>query len=106
MERTTRYDTDVRMVNTGTFWSVQVCDIAVAPGSGWYEVAAFDDEPSAWWLTCRVREWISENDGAISPLGARTIGGALAKAREVAHAAGVAAGVVRERKRWEAMRRG
>jgi hypothetical protein len=106
MERTTRYDTDVRMVNTGTFWSVQVYDIAQAPGSGWYEVATFDDEDAGWWLTCRVREWIGENDGAISPLGARTIGAALAKAREAAHAKGVADGTVRERKRWEAMRCG
>jgi hypothetical protein len=81
-----------RIHHTGEFWSVQVYDLARAPGSGWYEVARFDNEGHARVLCNLVFRGITSYE-------AEAIGDMLATAREFAHAQGVIAGIASEKKR-------
>jgi hypothetical protein len=85
---------DVRIHYTGEFWSVQVHSPARAPGSGWYEVARFDEQRPA---EC-LKIWL-DAPPCLDAVDAEVIGDALAKARSIAHAYGVVAGIASEKKR-------
>jgi len=84
----------------GSKWSVQAYDLTVAPGSGWYEVAALTNEEDARWLKATL---ILHK---VDPIDARAhIGFALTQLESQSIAdgfhSGFAAGVKAEKKRLQ-----
>lgn len=89
---------DIRLVYTGEFHSVQGYDLVRAPGSGWYEIAAFDNRDEAYFLLCHIARWLG-GGGGMSLEEAEIIGRALTAARRNAYAQGVKDGIAAEKKR-------